>query len=309
MRTITLKAKAKINITLDVVGKRANGYHDLRMIMQTINLHDTVYLKKTKSKGVRLGCSLSWLPKDDKNIAYKVAAMFLDKIQADEGVFIYIEKRIPIAAGLAGGSTDAAAVLVGLNKLFNAGYTKKQLMEMSVPFGADIPFCIARGTMLAEGIGEVLTPLRPFPSMYVLLAKPNLSVSTAAVYGALRVDEITRHPQTEEMIAAIAKKDVPFICEHLRNVLEDVTIPMHPQISRIKKDMLDLGAMASMMSGSGPTVFGFFRSKDEAIKAATYFKHERNLREVHVTTIYQQKEGKRYGRRKEKFKNKRIFTP
>ncbi len=300
MDTITLKARGKINLTLDVIGKRPNGYHDLRMIMQTINLYDTIKIKKTKTPGIRINNNLAWLPKDDRNITYKAAQLFMKHYNIQTGIYIDITKRIPVAAGLAGGSSDAAAVLIGMNKLFDTRLTKRQLMEMGLQIGADVPFCIARGTMLAEGIGEVLTPLKPLPYLHILLAKPNLSVSTAGVYKALKVDAITNHPKTDEVISAINTHDIPFVISNMGNVLEEVTIPMHKEIQTIKDKMMAYGAQGSMMSGSGPTVFGIFKTKREAMFAATYFKQVMHLKEVHVTSTFSQyrKEGNKYERRK-----------
>ena len=305
MDTIMLKARGKINLTLDVVGKRDNGYHDLRMIMQTINLHDTITITKTKTEGIRINNNLAWLPKDDKNITYKAAAKFLQESNIKSGIYIDIFKRIPVAAGLAGGSSDAAAVLVGLNKLFDTRYSKRKLMKMGVEIGADVPFCILRGTALAEGIGEVLTPLPSLPSMHILLAKPNISVSTASVYKALNLSEIEKHPETDHYVEAIKRQDISYMTTHMGNVLEDVTIKIHPQIEDIKRDMMHMGALGSMMSGSGPTVFGIFPSKYEATLAAEYFKNKCGLREVHVTSTFckAKREGRRRNERK-RYKHK-----
>lgn len=293
MDTITLKARGKINLTLDVVGKRSNGYHDLRMIMQTINLYDTIKIKKTKMPGIRINNNLSWLPKDDRNITYKATELFLQESGIESGIYIDITKRIPVAAGLAGGSSDAAAMLIGLNKLFKTYYSKEKLMEMGLKIGADVPFCIMRGTALAEGIGEELTPLRSLPYTHIVLAKPNISVSTASVYNALDVNAIKEHPDTDDVVAAINHNNMPFVIGNMKNVLEEVTIKMHPQIQEIKRQMLEHGALGSMMSGSGPTVFGIFESKRKAAMAAEYFKNQCGLREVHVTSTFHK--GKREG--------------
>ncbi|MGL4362351.1 MAG: 4-(cytidine 5'-diphospho)-2-C-methyl-D-erythritol kinase [Cellulosilyticaceae bacterium] len=286
MDTITLKARGKINLTLDVIGKRPNGYHDLRMIMQTINLFDTIHIQKTKTPGIKIYNNIAWLPKDDRNITYKAAQLFLETLGIESGLVISITKRIPVAAGLAGGSSDAAAVLIGLNKMFKAHLSRKKLMEMGLHLGADVPFCIMRGTVLAEGIGEKLTPLRQFPYTHILLAKPNISVSTASVYKALNVNDIKIHPKTDEIIAAIQSQRRSFVVENMANVLEEVTIPMHPEIDQIKEDMKKFGAVGSMMSGSGPTVFGVFANKEKAYEAAEYFKNTCGLREVHVTSTF-----------------------
>ncbi|ADZ85807.1 4-(cytidine 5'-diphospho)-2-C-methyl-D-erythritol kinase [Cellulosilyticum lentocellum] len=302
MNSIILKGRAKINLTLDVVGKRENGYHDLQMIMQTINLYDTIFIRKAKTPGIRLTANFSWLPTNEKNIAYRAAQLFFEEAGIEEyGVSIEITKRIPVAAGLAGGSTDAAATLVGLNRLYETFYKREKLMEMGLKLGADVPFCIARGTMLAEGIGEVLTPLKPVPSMHVVLVKPPISVSTASVYKGLDINNIKLHPDTPKMIQAIEAQSPYEIATHMANVLEEVTIPMHPIIGAIRRELVQHGAMGAMMSGSGSAVFGLFDSKEKANKAAQYFKIERSIREVYVTTTYspiekkKDKNGVKYG--------------
>ncbi|OON98063.1 MAG: 4-(cytidine 5'-diphospho)-2-C-methyl-D-erythritol kinase [Epulopiscium sp. Nele67-Bin005] len=299
MDTIRLRAKAKINLTLDVVGKREDGYHNLRMIMQTINLHDTIQITKTKSPKIQVKSNISWLPTDEKNIAYKAAQLFIEETGIKNGVYIDILKRIPVAAGLAGGSSNAATVLVGLNKMFKTGYTKRQLMEMGVKLGADVPFCILRGTVLAEGIGEVLTVLKPLPYTHILLVKPNISVSTQHIYQSLSVPDIRVHPQTNKVVKAIGRSDTKYIFSHMENVLQEVTIAQYPQIEKIKKTMIEQGAVASMMSGSGPTVFGIFNTKEDCIRVASYFREVYRLREVYVTSTYYPdlKKGRKYGTR------------
>ncbi len=286
MDTIRLKAKAKINLSLDVIGKMDNGYHNLRMIMQTINLHDTIQMKRTKSSKIQIKTNLKWLPADERNIAYKTAELFLKEMNITEGTYIDILKRIPISAGLAGGSSDAAAVLVGLNKLYQTRLTKKELMLLGVQIGADVPFCILRGTALAEGIGDILTPLNPIEDTDILIVKPNINVSTASVYGDLSVPDIKQHPQTEALLEAIQNGDNKFVFNNMYNVLQEVTIPKYPQIQTIKEDMIKQGAIASMMSGSGPTVFGIFEDKDKCQQAGLYFKANCNMREVYYTTTY-----------------------
>ncbi len=286
MDSILLKARGKINLTLDVVGKRENGYHDLRMIMQTINLFDTLYIRKTKVPGIRLRANYSWLPTDEKNIVYRAVQVFFDQLGQDVGVSIELTKRIPVAAGLAGGSTDAAAALIGLNRLFNTKYDMQKLMEMGFKLGADVPFCILRGTVLAEGIGEELTPLPSMPYTHVVLVKPPISVSTAIVYKNLDINTISQRPDTEAVIQAIKDKDVHTIARNMVNVLEGVTIPMYPIIEDFKQDLMRHGAIGAMMSGSGSTVFGLFESKEKAYAAAGYFKLQRNVRDVYITTTF-----------------------
>ena len=286
MNSIILKARGKINLTLDVVGKRENGYHDLRMIMQTINLHDTLYIRKTKVPGIRLQANYPWLPTNEKNIAYRAAQIFFEELEQKNGVAIEITKRIPVSAGLAGGSTDAAATLIGLNRLFNTGYTREKLMDMGLKLGADVPFCILRGTVLAEGIGEELTPLKSMPYTHVVLVKPPISVSTAVVYKNLDINNIHLHPDTEAAIRAIENKDLHGIAKNMVNVLEGVTIPMYPIIREFKEELIKHGAVGAMMSGSGSTVFGLFESKEKAYRAAKYFKWQRNVRDVYLTTTF-----------------------
>jgi len=286
MNSIILKGRAKINLTLDVVGKRENGYHDLEMIMQTVNLYDTIHIRKTKVPGIRLKANYSWLPTNEKNIAYRAAQLFFEESGINGGIAIEITKRIPVAAGLAGGSTDAAATLVGLNRLYETHYSREKLMEMGLKLGADVPFCIVRGTMLAEGIGEELTPLTPMPHTYVVLVKPPISVSTAVVYKNLDINDIKKHPETKTVIKALEEGNVQKIADYMSNVLEEVTTRMHTEIDDIKKEFMDQGAMGTMMSGSGSTVFGLFDTREAANRAAKYFKIHHNIREVYVTTTY-----------------------
>ncbi len=286
MDTIRLKAKAKINLTLDVIGKMDNGYHDLRMVMQTINLHDTIQVTKTKTPKIQINTNIKWLPTDERNVAHKATALFCEKMNIDDGVYIDILKRIPVSAGLAGGSSDAAAVLVGLNKLFGTNLSKKQLMELGVQIGADVPFCILRGTVLAEGIGDILTTLNPLPYSYVLLVKPNINVSTAQIYQTLSIPNIKKHPKTDDVVNAINNGNTSFVFKNMYNVLQEVTETLHPQIKNIQNDMMELGAISSMMSGSGPTVFGVFETRQQCLEAAIHFKMTTNFREVYATTTY-----------------------
>ena len=267
MRQISLKAMAKINLGLDVVGKRPDGYHDLRMIMQTVRLFDRVKLSETRSSGVRMKTNLRYLPTDQGNHAVQAARMLMEEFRINSGVFIDLQKRIPVAAGLAGGSSDAAAVLVGMNLLFRLGLSQEDLRERGVRIGADVPYCIMRGTALAEGIGDRLTPLPHIPDCSIVIAKPDVRVSTKYVYTHLVLDEQTRHPQIDSQIEAIRSQDLWKMCELCGNVLEDVTIPAHPQIASIKEMMLQEGALSAMMSGSGPSVFGIFDDPEKAQRA------------------------------------------
>ncbi|MBE5961034.1 MAG: 4-(cytidine 5'-diphospho)-2-C-methyl-D-erythritol kinase [Lachnospiraceae bacterium] len=272
MDIITLKAYAKINLALDVIGRRPNGYHDVRMIMQTIQLYDKVTMKRTSTPGIMMKTNLHYLPTNENNLVYAAAKLFKDTLHIEDGVYINLEKKIPVAAGMAGGSSDAAATLFGLNELFDTNLSLEQLMELGVQIGADVPFCLLRGTALSEGIGEILTPLAPAPSCYCLIVKPPVSVSTKFVYENLVLDETTNHPDIDGMLEAIAFNDLKGVTSRLGNVLEPVTLAECPEIAQIKQEMLDLGAIGSLMSGSGPTVFGLFDNQKKAEKAFYQFK-------------------------------------
>lgn len=286
MYEISLKARAKINISLDVLRKREDGYHEVRMIMQTVELYDKIYMRKMYKKGIVLNVNLKWIPSNENNLAYKAARLLMDKFHIDKGVYIDLYKRIPVAAGLAGGSSDAAAVLVGMNKLFHLGLSKNQLMVLAKDLGADVPYCIMQGTALAEGIGEKLTKLPEFPECHLVLAKPNINVSTPWVYNHLNVQQISRHPKTDQMIKAIENKDLFNVTSELCNVLEEVTIKQYPIIQDIKDKLIDKGAIGSLMSGSGPTVFGIFDDEQKAKKAAYDMKIEGIGKQVFYTKIF-----------------------
>ena len=270
MNTIQMKALAKVNLGLDVIRRREDGYHEVKMIMQTLDLYDCVTLEKRDQAGITLETNLSFLPVDEQNIAYRAAKMLMDEFQISGGLHIKIEKHIPVAAGMAGGSTDGAAVLYGINKIFELGLTKQQLMERGVRLGADVPYCILRGTVLSEGIGEVLTPVAPMPDCYILVAKPPISVSTKHVYENLKLDQVETHPDIDGMIEALEAKDLAGIASRLENVLETVTVSEHPEIQTIKEQMMEAGALNALMSGSGPTVFGIFEDKEQGMKAKDY---------------------------------------
>ncbi len=279
MDNISLKALAKINLGLDVIGKREDGYHDVRMIMQSIHLYDRVEIKKTRSPKIRVEVNLYYLPVDENNLVYKAAALMKEKYGIKEGVRITLQKFIPVAAGLGGGSSDAAAVLVGMNRMFKLGLKQEELMAVGAQIGADVPFCVMRGTALAEGIGEKLTALPPVPKCPVLIAKPGVAVSTAEVYQNLKLTEGIQHPDIDGMIEEINNKNLEGIASKMGNILETVTIPRYPVIKEIKKIMMEHGALNAMMSGSGPSVFGLFKEeKDiqaayEALKASELVKN------------------------------------
>lgn len=254
---ITRKAYAKVNIGLDVVGKRPDGYHEVRMIMQTVSIHDTLAFEKA-GRDVTLTIDGCDLPTDDNNLIVKAAKLFMNTYGIEEGVRISLAKRIPVAAGMAGGSTDAAAVFLGLRDLFSVKVTDEELMKLSVKIGADVPYCIMGGTALAEGIGEKLTRLKDIPEAWLLIAKPDIDVSTAFVYGNLKLNTVSKHPDIDTQLKAIEGSDIYTLCGKMGNVLETVTVPAYPVIDTIKQYMKEAGALNALMSGSGPTVFGVF---------------------------------------------------
>ena len=279
-----LRALAKINLGLDILGKREDGYHEVRMIMQTIQMYDVLEIKKKKAPGISLSVNYPYIPCDERNLVYKAAKLLMDEFQVTSGVEIDLRKFIPTAAGMGGGSSDAAAVLVGVNRMFQLGLTKRELMERSVAIGADVPFCVLRGTSLAEGIGEILTPLPSLPKCFVLIAKPPINVSTKFVYTNLRANELTCHPDIDGQIRALQDGDLEAVCKKMGNVLETVTIPAYPIIQTIKDKMIQCGAVNAMMSGSGPTVFGIFNEREQAERAAELLREEDKIRQMFVTT-------------------------
>lgn len=286
MDEITLKALAKINLGLDVVRKREDGYHEVRMIMQTIHLYDKLNIVKTKESGIHITSNLSYVPTNESNLVYKAGKLLMDEFDIKEGVSVDLMKRIPVAAGMAGGSSDAAAMLYGMNEIFGLGLTRRQLMERGVKIGADVPYCLMRGTALAEGIGEKLTQLPPMVKCPVLIAKPQISVSTKFVYENLKLTEETNHPDIDVLLHDIENGDLHAIASHMGNVLETVTIPNYPIIAQIKEKMLKDGAINSMMSGSGPTVFGLFENEETAKKAYHAMVKSGLAKQVYLTTIY-----------------------
>lgn len=286
MDKMELKALGKINLGLDVLGRRENGYHDVRMVMQTVYLYDKIFMQKTKEPGVTLQTNLPYLPVDEKNLAYRAAKILMDEFQIKEGVKIDLEKHIPVAAGMAGGSSNAAAVLFGMNRMFSLGLSQKELMERGVKLGADVPYCVMRGTVLAEGIGEILTPLPAMPKCYVLLAKPPINVSTKMVYEKLDSHEIEHHPDIDGILDGLREGDLKKIASSMGNVLENVTIEQYPVIEEIKTVMKNQGALGAMMSGSGPTVFGIFDDKEKARKAASEIRKSQLAKQVYVTNVH-----------------------
>ncbi len=286
MDTISLKALAKVNLGLDVVRRREDGYHEVRMIMQTIHLYDKLDIEKTKEAGIQIQTNLSFVPTNESNLVYKAAKLLMDEFNIKEGVSVNLQKRIPVAAGMAGGSSDGAAMLYGMNKMFDLGLSQQDLMDRGVKLGADVPYCIMRGTALAEGIGEKLTALPPMVKCPILIAKPQISVSTKFVYENLKLNDSTIHPDIDCLVKDIHNQDLHAIASHMGNVLESVTIPEYPIIAEIKARMMASGAINSMMSGSGPTVFGLFEDEATAQKAYEDMVSSGLAKQVYVTSIY-----------------------
>lgn len=286
MNEYRIKAYAKINLGLDVVRRLENGYHEVKMVMQTVGIYDVLEFHRTDG-GIVITTDSGELPTDENNLIYKAAKLMMEKYHINEGVKIHLEKHIPIAAGMAGGSTDAAAALKGMNRLFDLGCSLKDLMELGVKIGADVPYCVMGGTALAEGIGEKLTPLAPAPDCYVLVAKPDINVSTKYVYEHLDAQEISRHPDIDGMVEAIAEESLQGILDRMENVLETVTVKAYPVIQTIKDRMKELGAINSLMSGSGPTVFGIFVEKDMARRAYDKLEEEQLAKQIFLTEFYE----------------------
>ena len=275
-----MKAYAKVNISLDIVGKREDGYHLLKMIMQNIDLYDEIILEKN-NKDIIIECNKSYVPTDSRNLAYKAAMAFKERYDISEGVKIKIVKNIPVSAGLAGGSTDAAAVLKIMNKLFEVNASDEELMELGLKLGADIPYCIKGGTALCEGVGEVITELKPFKDKIIVLVKPSFGVSTKEVYKGFDIEKVKKHPETEMLIKAMEDNDLNYVAYNMKNLLENVTLKKHKILINLKEEMNKYGAINSMMSGSGPTVFAFF---DDMLKAQKCFeKMKEKYTEVFLT--------------------------
>ncbi len=270
MNRFTINSYAKINLTLDVLGQRPDGYHNVRMVMAQCGLCDTLLLAK-RAKGITLRTNLDYLPCDERNTAVKAAMLFFDETGIDGGADIDIVKRIPVAAGLAGGSGNAAAVLSGLNQLFDAKLSQEVLLRLGKAVGADVPYCTSGGTMLAEGIGELLTPLPDLPRTPIVVVKPDIRVSTAQVYAALDQEQKAAHPGTQAVADALARADTACVAAAMFNVMESVTAVMHPVIGMIKSHLLAKGALGTVMSGSGPSVFALFDDYAAAKAAAAAF--------------------------------------
>ncbi|MGN0495934.1 MAG: 4-(cytidine 5'-diphospho)-2-C-methyl-D-erythritol kinase [Lachnospiraceae bacterium] len=286
--TLQLKAYAKINLGLDVLGVREDGYHEVKMIMQTVKLFDKLTFHLLDEDVIRIRTNLGFLPVNENNLVYKAVKLLKDTYHIQKGMDIDLFKCIPVAAGMAGGSTDCAAALVGASKLFGLHLDKQTLMEFGLSLGADVPYCILRGTALSEGIGEILTPLPPIPDCYILIAKPPVSVSTKFVYEHLDARKNIEHPDIDGMVEAIKKGNLKGVTSRFGNVLESVTIPEYPVIDDIKHIMLSNGAMNSLMSGSGPTVFGMFEDEEKARQVARMIREKELSNQVYVVQPFNQ---------------------
>lgn len=283
MDKLQLKAYGKINLGLDVIRKRPDGYHDLDMIMQMVDVYDDIIIEKKAGEEIVVKADAAVLSNGKDNLAYMAAKMLFDEFGIKSGVEITIHKRIPIAGGMAGGSSDCATTLIGINEMFNLGLSKQQLMERGVKLGADVPYCVLGGTAIARGIGEVLTPLPTPPQCHVIIAKPPMSVSTAYVYGHIRPDEITKRPDIEQMTLAIKEQDLNKLSDLLYNVMEEVTVSEYPVIEKLKSIMLEKGALNSIMSGSGPTVFGLFDDREKAQAAMKALDSKELTEQLYLT--------------------------
>lgn len=280
---LVLKAYGKINLGLDVVRRLENGYHEVRMIMQSVELADVVTMRRLSEDKIVVRTDREDLPCDERNLAYRAAKLMKERYAVPDGVEIFLEKHIPMAAGMAGGSADCAVVLKGMNELFGLGMSLKDLQKIGVRLGADVPYCLMGGCALAEGIGEALTPLKDAPSCIVLLAKPDIDVSTKYVYENLKLDMLRRHPDIDGMMQDIEEGNLEKLCDKLENVLESVTGREYPVIGEIEKTMKDAGALAGIMSGSGPTVFGIFRETKAAENAMAQIREQSLAKEVFLS--------------------------
>lgn len=285
MKKITIKAPAKINLGLDVIRRKENGYHEVRMIMQTVDICDELTFYERRKAGIEIKVDVNDIPSDHNNLIYKAAAMMIEQEEIEKGVSILLKKRIPVAAGMAGGSADAAATFIGLNELFGLGKTKEQLMNMAFKLGADIPFCILGGTALSEGVGEILTPIKRPPSCYIVVAKADIYVSTQYVYENLHVKELKYHPDIDGMLKQIENQNLEEMCKLMGNVLETVTVREYPMIENIKNRMKKAGAINALMSGSGSSVFGIFKEETLAKKAFAELETDKSIKQLFLTTL------------------------
>ena len=285
-----LYANAKINLTLDVCGRRSDGYHEVSMIMQSVDVHDVLDIEKNQGDSIILTCDNNTLPCDDSNLIIRAAKALMSHVGRNDGLKMHLSKNIPMAAGLAGGSADAAAALIGINELMGYGLSIDELKSIGAKLGADIPFCIQGGTCLAEGIGEILTPVDPMPDCYIVLVKPPFDVSTKYVYehlDAIPYDKLT-HPDTHKMAMLIKQGSIKGIAAGIGNILEEVTATGYPEILDIKSSLMSYGALGVLMSGSGPTVYALFDDKSKAEDAANGMSSKHNPEDCARNTVYKQ---------------------
>lgn len=287
MNSMKIKTRGKVNLILDVLGKRDDGYHEVEMILQSIDLYDVMEFTLKKS-GITLHCNHKWVPEDERNIVYKIAKLLQEEYDIKQGIEITIHKNIPVSAGLAGGSSNAAGTLKVLNRLWKLNLSLEKLMEHGRKIGADVPFCLLGGTALARGIGEILQPLPALPPVWLVLVKPPIPVSTARVYQNLILKEDTEHPQTQRVLQGIKEGNIGKIIPHLYNMLEGVSGTAHPEIVRIKRRLQNLGAKGVLMSGSGPTIFGICKNREQA--QFIYKKMRRTYKETFVVQSYNKEE-------------------
>ena len=286
MDTLTRKAYAKINLGLDVLRRREDGYHEVKMIMQTVDIYDVLTFVKAPADVFRLSVDSAQIPDDDNNLVLKAARLLFATAGIDAGVEVTLQKNIPVAAGMAGGSTDAAATLIGLNALYDLRFTTEQLQEIGVKLGADIPYCIMGGTALSQGIGAILRPLPAPPQAHLVIAKPDLMISTKYVYENLHANSLKVHPNIDGMIEALSNRDLIKMCSLMGNVLETVTEKENPIITQIKDLMKEQGATGALLSGSGPTVFGIFTEEEKARNCFQKIQEENLAKQLFLTGFH-----------------------
>ena len=290
MKELSVKAYAKVNLALDVLGKRDDGYHNVKMVMQNIGLFDDLtYIydeeKTDNADGFTIGITTDNdnIPTDERNLIYKAIKYIFEKYNIKGSMSVVLKKNIPVEAGMAGGSTDCAASIKAVNELCELGLNIQDMMDIGVKLGADVPYCILAKTAISEGIGEVLTEIKSLPDCHILVAKPPVSVSTGMVYNNLKCDELISHPDVDGMVEALREGNLQDVADKMENVLETVTVKLHPEISDIKKIMISMGALNAIMSGSGPTVFGLYNDEEEAKAAKAYILKKGYTQEVYIT--------------------------
>ncbi len=284
---LSLKAYAKVNLALDVLRRREDGYHDVKMIMQNLDIYDELEFevidRDTEDVNITLTVNKEGIPTDDRNLVYKAIALLFDAYNIKSHIAVNLIKNIPAEAGMAGGSTDCAAALKAVNILYGLGLSTDELMGYGVKLGADVPYCILGRTAISEGIGEILTPIKGLPNVHIVVAKPPVNVSTKEIYTNLKANELSKHPDVDGMVEALESQNLYAVAQRMENVLETVTVTMHPEIEELKDLMKEQGALNAIMSGSGPTVFGLFDDKDKAWDVAMMISDRKLAPEVFIT--------------------------